>query len=254
MNTQYLDRETNTIRTLDIKAVKSIKKPNTAPQNPQAIETFWVLYIECKKSDEQKWVFHTDYRSDSIPGFLFDRFFYDWQLNNKVFLSKKTHPISLAQRNHLTILRKIPEVYMKIPYLVGLSHQVIMKGKDNFFDAYMQILKALDYIDSENVEDTLEIKDQKVPIIEPPEIIIPIVVFDGEIFGCLSKQGKLEVSKLDFVRSIVHGLPNQGIPALIDVVALDHFPKYLELLEQELPLHKDDLKEVDCRKIEYGKQ
>jgi hypothetical protein len=234
----YLDMENNTIRTLDIRAAKSIKKPNVKNDDPEAIEAFWELYIECKKSDGQKWVFHVDYRSDSISKFFFDRFFYDWQLNNKVFISKKSHPISESQRRHITILRKIPEAYLKIPYSVALSHQVIMKGKDNFFDAFMQILKALNYRDIEDCKLSSE------RTVGPPEIIVPIVVFDGELFECHYERGNLEVSRTDFVRSLVHGLPSQGIPALIDVVTLDYFPAYLNILEEELLLHKDDLKEA----------
>ncbi len=125
---------------------------------------------------------------------------------------------------------------------MAFSHQVVMKGQDSCFDAFMQILKALNYRD---IEDSKLIQEQKRSTVGPAEIIIPLVVFDGEIFGCYCDKGKLEVTKLDFIRSVVHGLPSQRIPALIDVVTLDYFPKYLELLDKELPLHNNDLKEVN---------
>ena len=46
------------------------------------------------------------------------------------------------------------------------------------------------------------------------------------MFGCYYESEELRTPKIEYTRHLAHGLPNQKVPALIDVVTLSFFPQY----------------------------
>ena len=99
------------------------------------------------------------------------------------------------------------------------------KRQEEFYEGKMQVLKALRHKDEEDRTKTSETS----------AIVIPIIVFDGHIFECYyDDRGELSTPEIEYTRYLAHGLPNQRLPALIDVVTLNYFPEYLKLIENEI--------------------
>jgi len=229
----YLDREENKIRTLDIKATKGFLKSEKAKANGSyEIDSDCELFIECKKSVKQSWVFHTPSLSESVIDFSIKRIGYDMTFDLSKEIAKifaKTNELAETEdhkKERSSIFSKIPLTLKKMEYQIATTHQVVFGGKDDFNEATMQVLKALLHKDEED----------KLAHSEPSyqHRVIPMVLFDGTIFKCYyGLNGELLTPKIEYVRYLAHGLPNQKIPALIDVMTINYFPKYLKLIEKE---------------------
>lgn len=204
----YLDDEKNKMRQLDIKATKDF--PSKA----------CTLYIECKKSSKRSWVFYTEKMPRSYLSLIFGRLADDFLVGSIAYIDK-----SMGHKTPIDILSKIPPSFHKRQYRIALSHKIVFGDKDEFYTAQMQILKALHY-------EKIYPADHKMKEV----VIIPVILFDGNIFECYYKNDKLCTPKTDYTRYLSQGLPNQKIPALIDVMTLEHFPKYLSFLGEELHL------------------
>jgi len=212
----YLDAEENKIRLLDIKAVKYILTPNES-DNSSTSKSSCELYIECKKSTKQSWVFYTETVPYSYLELTLDKLVAE--SFGKVFNAS----IESEKNAQINIFTRIPTKFKKLDYRVALSHKTIFGEKDDFYNAQMQILKALHH------EASLEEITKEMTI-------IPIIIFDGNLFECNYKLNELHVTKTNYTRYLSYGLPSQEIPALIDVVALEHFPKYIKMIEKEFHL------------------
>jgi len=131
-------------------------------------------------------------------------------------------------REHVTIFGKIPVRFETIKYKIVLSQQSIFKEKKDFHTGKMQILKALRHKDEEDKANPSEERPSPIKV-------IPIIVFDGHLFECYyDDDGELATPEIEYTRYLAHGLPNQRLPALIDVVTLSYFPEYLKLIENEI--------------------
>jgi hypothetical protein len=221
----FLDLEENKIRTLDIRATNVFfTKKYDKKKNP--IHAFLELYIECKKSIKEAWVFHVADFQDNPESF------------SELFLKRLVEKLKLARpsktaQEPLTLLSKIPLLYdqQNIKHKIALSHQVI-GGKDFLFEAYMQLLKALSYGDAEKTNSSSSLTEN---------LVIPIIIFDGSMYECYFKEGQLQTPKTNFVRSLVYALSSQKLPAMIDIVTLNFLPQYLKMLEKEFPNPKVEI-------------
>jgi hypothetical protein len=87
--------------------------------------------------------------------------------------------------------------------------------RDEIYTAEMQLFKALNY---------QERQDKRINFTRNTKrAIIPIILLNGDMFGCYYNKQELQTPKIKYTRHLAHGLPNQKIPALIDVVTLDYF-------------------------------
>jgi hypothetical protein len=200
----YMDFEKNIMRTIDMQASKRI---GTSLREEKKSDIDCNLYIECKKSVKDTWVFYTNGKKAEKP------------------LSYGMYLIQRGAFRGETILARIPEDFGDKHFSFALSHQVIGGGKDDFFEACMQLLKMLEYV--EEGQGKFEPNDN--------EVFLPLRIFDGGIFACYYENQALCAHKTEYVRYLLRGLPNQVMPALIDIVTLDYFPSYLKLLEEQLP-------------------
>jgi len=93
----------------------------------------------------------------------------------------------------------------------------VIRGHDFFVDAYMKVLKSIKYY-----EKFIEWESH---------LVIPIVIFDGTICEYSIDDGQPTLKDLGIVHYMSNGLSIDPIPTMIDVVRLDAFPEYLELLK-----------------------
>ena len=221
----YFDSEKNKIRTLDLTAEKFFSKSDGSTKIDSSCE----LYIECKKSSSQSWVFYTEDAPSSYLDFSISRLVHDmtYRTFNLVLEAyQKTNPDLNVDKEHVTIFGKIPVRFQNIKYKIALSQQSVFKEKKVFYEGKMQLLKALRH---KNEEDKAKPSETSSSV-----KVIPIIVFDGHIFECYyDDKGELNTPKIEYTRYLAHGLPNQRLPALIDVMTLHYFPKYLKLIEKE---------------------
>lgn len=232
----YLDLDENKIRTLDIVANKAFLKEN----NNQKKDNFDCnLYIECKKTDQRSWVFYTQTAPLPFLWLSIDQLSYDvvaGTFNRVIEACEESNKELTVEGAGMSIFSRIPVRLESLSYKIALSQQQVFinngtrgsKGaKDDFYEALMQVLKAL----SDRERNAKSVKDSKIRV---DDVVIPIIIFDGLLFECFFENGALKVSKIDYTRYLAHGLPNQRLPALIDVMTADYFPTYLKKLNEEL--------------------
>jgi hypothetical protein len=238
----YLDREENKIRTLDINANKTfLTKTLNSNKTQSKIELLCELYIECKKSVKSSWVFFTEPMPESFIKFSIERLTYDvvYGIYNealRAYLKSNENLEIEASEEPITIFSKIPVRFEKIEYKIALSHQAVFGNKENkkeFYEAVMQLLKSLYHRDLEEANST----SPKTSI--KNNIILPIILFNGNLFECYYDKGQLCTPQIQYTRYLAHGLPNQRLPALIDVMPLDYFPNYLKLIQEALAPQKE---------------
>lgn len=231
----YLDMDENKVRTLDIVADKSLSKKNREMESDLAC----YLYIECKKTDRSSWVFYT--QTTPVPFVLLsiDQLSYNvvaGTFNRVIEAYEESNKELTVEGAGMSIFSRIPVRLESLSYKIALSQQQVSindrkrgsKGaKDEFYEALMQVLKTL----SDRERNAKSGKESKIRV---GDVVIPIIIFDGLLFECFFENGKLKVSKIDYTRYLSHGLPNQKLPALIDVMTAEYFPTYLKKLSEEL--------------------
>lgn len=233
----YLDSDKNIIRTLDLKANRLFKKSNDLKNDTSDNYFNCLLFIECKKSINRSWVFATEKIPDNYMDYRIKRLSHDlvydtYNLTIKSLTKSEEHTIPI------NIFNKIPVIYQNIDYNIGLSHEIafidikkqkreVERARRNFYVAQMQILKAIAH-----QEHIIMMEDYKK--MQKIDMIIPLIVFNGNMFECYYEKDDLIYKKIDFLRYLTHGLPKQEIPIIIDVTTLNFFPEYLNLLEGEI--------------------
>jgi hypothetical protein len=232
----YLDTDENKVRTLDIVANKAFLKNNNAKPNGETeIDFSCELYIECKKSEKHSWVFFTETSPAPFIKFALGRLVDDaiYGTFNAVARAyaesqKQVKVKDLEKRT--SIFSRIPVRFETFRYKIALSQQPVFcsKGsKDDFYEAVMQVLKSLSHEEKEKA------RGESSEFL-PKDIVIPVILFDGFLFECYYQKGQIRTPKINYTRYLAHGLPNQRLPALIDVMTSDYFPTYLRRIEKEL--------------------
>lgn len=246
----YLDIDENNVRTLDIVANKAFLKANE--KQIKEFDFDCHLYIECKKTDQRFWVFYTQTSPLPFLWLSIDQLSYDvvaGTFNRVIEAYEKSNKELTVEGAGMSIFSRISVRLESLSYKIALSQQQVSinnskipsqqqvsindrkrgnKGaKDEFYEALMQVLKTL----SDRERNAKSGKDSKIRV---NDVVIPIIIFDGLLFECFFENGELKVSKIDYTRYLSHGLPNQRLPALIDVMTADFFPTYLKKLNEEL--------------------
>lgn len=222
----FFEDETKINRTIDMKANKYMDI-KTKIKDAEELTFKCNLYIECKKSSTNTWVFYTQSMPDSYLDYRI------YRLANDITEKTFSTAVRLYSENKIKVkgnlYSKIPMTFEKIRYRIALSHQNIFsskdKGKDDFHDAKMKLLKVLKYDDEKFIENGNEL------------FIIPIIIFNGNVYEYFNFGGEQKINKLDYIRYLTHTMDN-AFPILIDIVTLDYLAGYLVNLEDELETHK----------------
>lgn len=168
---------------------------------------FIILIIECKKSKDQVWTFHTQKRSDVWAGVAT----FMAQINRLQNIGNLE-----SEASHLTD----PNVR------VGTTHYIPFKKKnDEFFEALGQVLSASNSSMrmSKGMTNKLNIMLR----------VYPVIVFDGDIYEFFLEAGKMEVRPIEYLQFITGGMTETRL-RLIDIVKKDFFPAYLTLIDNEI--------------------
>lgn len=196
----YLDGSENKIRSIDLFAIVRWGRILTVkPEENKIIK----LYIECKKSDNAKWVFYTKPQS---------------------LLAYQVVPILDLSIKDLKYnpFDYVPVSYNTIKPHIGLTHQIAFRKNDDFYSAQMQALKAIYYCEKKP-----QMKDVKT-------LIIPVVVFEGGMYRYDVTKEDPEIHEIRYLRYQSHGIPESPIPLYVDVVHIDFFSEYIKLIEKEI--------------------
>lgn len=247
----YLDIDENNVRTLDIVANKAFLKENR--KQGKEFDFGCHLFIECKKTDQRFWVFYTQTNPLPFLWLSIDQLSYDvvaGTFNTVIEACEQSDKELTVEGAGMSIFSRIPLRLESLSYKIALSQQQVsinknvilsqqqgsnndrkrgskVGAKDEFYEALMQVLKTL----SDRERNAKSGMDSKIRV---RDVIIPIIIFDGLLFECFFENGELKVSKIDYTRYLSHGLPNQRLPALVDVMTSDYFPTYLKKLGIEL--------------------
>jgi hypothetical protein len=200
----YRDKTTGKIRPVDILAMKF-----GFPQSWLAIS----LLIECKKRFKGEWIFHTQEKEkEFLPllGTLFD-------LLNKIkgttFSQKITDltpdDIMASMLSGLHLLDKTIRIGV---------FSITPKGKDEFHEAVMQIISAL-----EGMKNSMK-----------SFIIFPSIVFTGDMFEYYQENGETKIQPINHIQFITFIPESEGMyPCMIDVVRKSYFNDFLRMVNRD---------------------
>lgn len=177
--------------------------------------------------------FFTEPSPDPFLKFALDRLAYDFTYKtfNAVVRAHVQSQKEVKVKDHeerTSIFSRIPVRFETFRYKIALSQQPVFCNKGNkmeFYEAVMQVLKSLSHEEKAQGEYSEFL---------PRDIVIPVILFDGFLFECYYQKGQIRTPKINYTRYLAHGLPNQRLPALIDVMTSDYFPTYLRRIEKEL--------------------
>lgn len=202
----YYDDSEGKIRTIDILAERL---PSISQRMKREEYKVCRLYIECKKSDKEKWIF---YVRASGPYYLMPGIIETRRTNeDRKYLKDTYNPFDF-----------IPVSYKASNPYIGLSYQIAFRGKDTFYEAQMQALKSLFY------------SERTIPA--PNFFFIPIVLFDGEMYK-YDISGEEEIlERISYLRYVSQGIPESPVPVYVDVVDINAFSKYLKIIEDEFDM------------------
>ena len=140
------------------------------------------LFIECKKSKKEKWVFYTEPKS-----FYSERFGKDFHL----------YDLALRKKSMLWKIRRPPEtdLVQASTQRLGLMQTTAFAPTKTFHTAEMQVLKAVSFY----MKNRYPLGDFDPNV----ELIIPTIVFEGQIFEYQSSYDPSIVSLLRIMRGIM---------------------------------------------------
>lgn len=215
----FIDPTENKVRSIDIKS--EYFGGFSFPKRKQV-----TLFIECKKSDKQKWVFYTEYSNFDLQRYSRDPT-YDLKKNESIMAQLKRSGFSFFD-------------LFKEPNRLGLSQINILKDDpDLFLDAQMKVLKSIWHY----------LKNTYSHFKYDPnyELIIPVIVFEGDMYeyyyksdvysshGLVKKgvEEEMKIEKIDCISFVSNGFPEDPTPVLIDVVSIDYFSEYIQNVKEE---------------------
>lgn len=231
--TQYpfIDSTDNGIRSIDLQC--SMYEYNDDKPSIFEILKKLTIFIECKKSKKEKWVFYTEPKK-----FYYEKFSRDFHL----------YDVALRKRSMLWKISRPKEAETIFPQRLGLVQTTAFGTTNMFHTAEMQILKAVSFYMKNNYP--LGNFDPKF------ELIIPVIVFEGQIFEYQISQKsdlfsalrkllepeieveeeiskEMPIKKAQYIPFMSNGIPEDPSPVLIDIVTLDYLPNYLNLINDE---------------------
>lgn len=201
----YRDKISNKIRSIDILAMKfNLQPPRLAIS----------LLIECKKRSKGEWIFHTQEKQrEFLPslGALFD-------------LVQKISGTSFGETlTDLTPNEIMASAFSELHLLdknirIGVFSISPKKGKDDFHEATMQIMSAL-----EGMKNSMK-----------SFIVFPAIVFTGDMFEYYQKNGDTKIFPINHLQFITFVPESEGMyPCMIDVVKKSYFAEFLRMINRD---------------------
>ncbi len=201
----YRDKASNKIRPIDILAMKfSLQPPKLAIS----------LLIECKKRLKGQWIFHTqEKQKEFLPllGTIFD-------------LLKKVKGTSFGETlTNLTPDDIMASVFSGLHLLdknirIGVFNISPKEGKDDFHEATMQIMSAL-----EGMKNSMK-----------SFIVFPTIVFTGDMFEYYQENGETKIQPINHIQFITFVPEAKGMyPCMIDVVRKSYFNEFLRIINRD---------------------
>lgn len=198
------------------------------------------LLIECKKSEQHPWVFHTQRKeSEFLPllGMLVDILMKikNPSLSTKLqeLLANQSMGQSLGLDTRSSrLLSKLKSLHgMNMNTKIGLFN-VIPDSKDDFFEATQQINSVI----------------QNLPQTMKNLVVFPIIVFDGEMYEFYKEAESMKILPIDHVQYILFR-PYSPL-YLIDVVRKSYFSEFLKTIETDIQI----LTEIESYKRKFMKE
>lgn len=245
--TQYpfVDPTSNKVRSVDVKAVYT---KLYSSGSKMGVDKTINLFIECKKSEKEKWVFYTELSSPEIV-----------KITRGIVHLRKSLLGKLQRPAHSTTDHWASISEGKL----GFIHMSALTDKHMFFQAQMQVLKAIWYY--------MMRKEEFAPYDADCEMILPVIIFEGDMFEYYSKPAltleetlalmmekfpldpkileslkrgmkiasmrkELEgfpIRRVQHIPFVSNGIPEDPAPVIIDIVTLDYLPTYLGLVKKE---------------------
>lgn len=218
----YMDKETQKIRAVDIFALKL--------GLPFPVFGFSII-IECKKAEKHCWVFHTQQKeAEFLPA-----------LATIIDFVKKLDKPPFAERiRQLATADSLSSLFGIKPSLVGFFEKLAglhalnknikigvfnvlpsPKSRDDFLEATQQANSALESMSE----------------ITKSSIVIPVIVFDGEIYEFYQDNNDIKVFPTNHVQFISFG--KDRMPFLIDVLRKSYFEEFLTIIEKDFQILSD---------------
>lgn len=209
------------IRTIDVSAIKlGLPLPIGSVS----------LVIECKKSQQHDWVFHTQQKlGDFLPALVtIVEFLKNLQ---KPPIADKLKKLAALDNLSLLLGAKTSLVNTYVEKLSGLHvldknvrigiFHVVPSSRDDFFEATQQINSALESM-AESVKSS---------------IVFPVIVFDGELYEFYQEDNEIKVLPINHIQFTSFA---KGRPAfLIDIVRKSYFSDFLTMIERDFQILKD---------------
>lgn len=216
----YLDKSSEKIRAVDLFAMKL-----GLPSPMLGIS----LLIECKKSEQHEWVFHTQRKIGEFFPALATIADFLKNLQKPPIADKLKTLAAVDSLRYLFGMKSAAlEVLDKFSGLHVLDKNiktgivcVVPSSKDDFFEATQQINSALESM----VENTKS------------SIVFPVIVFDGELYEFYQENNEIKVLPTNHVQFISFG-KNRAV-FLIDIVKKSYFSEFLTLIERDFQIFKD---------------
>jgi hypothetical protein len=190
----YLDKTQKKLRLIDLWAI-----------NPFMREPRVSLLIECKKTTQHGWAFHTIKRTTEVQG----------QAAILADFARKIKGYGVKAK--LTDKRKV-RIQLKDFHLANPDVNMgtvccIPDGRDDFHEAVYQVLDAL-----------ISLPRRR------PEVVFPVVVFEGPMWNFRKDNGFLDIHEIDYLQYIA-ATPDEGSVQLVDIVKKSYFEVFLGLVD-----------------------
>jgi len=216
----YIDKVEQKTRAFDVFAMKLGLLPPTIGVS---------LIIECKKSEQHEWVFHTQQKVGELLPVLATIMEFLRSLQKPPIADKLKKLAAIDTLGFLlgtqaslgTYLEKLSGLHALDKNIkMGVLH-VAPSKKDDFFEATQQINSAL-----ESMAGSVK-----------SFVVFPVIVFDGELYEFYQENNEIKVLPTNHVQftSFGKGRP----PFLIDIVRKSYFSEFLTMIERDFQIFKD---------------
>jgi hypothetical protein len=216
----YIDKATKKIRTIDVSALKlGLQPPMTGFQ----------LLIECKKSVQHEWVFHTQPKEGEFLPALVTIFELLKRIAQPPLLGKlqelandyNLKKIFGLESSSLEAANKLSNLHILDKNIkIGVLY-VNPDKKDDFFEATQQVLSALKSNDK----------------VSKSFVVFPVIVFDGEIYEFYQEKDEMKVLPTNHLQFVSYD--EETLPCMIDVVRKTYFSEFLQIIEKDFSIYNE---------------
>jgi len=220
----YIDKITKKIRTIDVSAFKPVPIPK--------LKGFQVI-VECKKSEQHEWVFHTQHKTNEYQTAMWTLAELFKTMGNPAIMEKfnelskackatNLFGYPLEQHNKQILSSKMSSLtklhYFDETIRMGIMHLMPNKN-DDFFEATQQIGAI--------------VRSMNEP--EKNFVQFPVIVFDGEMFEFYQENAEMKVNPINHLQ---YTLIDGEMPLrTIDIVRKSYFSEFIAMIENDISIY-----------------